>query len=332
MLARVMVVEDERIVAFNLQQRLSSLGYEVPAIAASCEEALRKAEQTRPDLILMDIRIQGDIDGVETASRLNSVYPAPIVYLTAYSEDATLERALATRPYGYLLKPFSERELHATIQMALERHRFEGALRRSEERLHLALEAADMGIMDLDTGTFKADLAGRSAQLLGLGESRTRASCAALLSCVDEVDRDRVRQELRHSMKQRAQCQIEFRRTGRDGHRRWIRAQGRNYSALTGASNRIIGVVQDITERRTTEDELRKLNEEFQRLVATRTAELRTSVADLDAFSDSVTGFSTNLWETCGTLLDDESRRDLDRVRAAGQRMAELIDSLLQLA
>ena len=98
MLPRVMVVEDERIVAFDLQQRLSELGYEVPAIAASCEEALRKAEQTKPDLILMDIRIQGDLDGIETASRLQSVCPAPIVYLSAHSEDTTLDRARATRP------------------------------------------------------------------------------------------------------------------------------------------------------------------------------------------------------------------------------------------
>src|SRR2546430_17420170 len=123
------------------------------------------AEQTHPDRVLMDIRIEGDGDGIETATRLNSVYPVPVVYLTAHSEDTTLDRARATRPYGYLLKPFSEREMHATIQMALERHRFEGALQRSEERLRLALEAADMGILDLDTGTFKADLAGRSAQI-----------------------------------------------------------------------------------------------------------------------------------------------------------------------
>jgi len=324
MLPRVMVVEDERIVAFDLKQRLSELCYEVPAIAASCEEALRKAEQTKPDLILMDIRIQGDLDGIETASRLQSVCPAPIVYLSAYSEDTTLDRARATRPYGYLLKPFSEREMHATIQMALERHRFEGALQRSEERLRLALEAADMGILDLDTGTFKADLAGRSAQILGLGESRTRASCAALLSCVDEVDRDRVRQELRRSMEQPAPCRIEFRRTGREGRRRWIRAQGRNYSPVTSASHRMIGVIQDITAHRTVEEEIRKLNEELQRVVAMHSAELRASAADLDGLS--------YLRQICDALLDDASARDLNRLHATGQRLSELIDTLLKLS
>jgi len=150
MLAKVMVVEDERIVAFNLKQRLAKLGYEVPGIAASGAEALRMAEATRPDLVLMDIRIQGEIDGIETASRLRAVRPAPVVYLTAYSDDSMLERARATHPYGYLLKPFSEREMHATIQMALERYKFEGALAESEERLSRALAASNVALWDLD--------------------------------------------------------------------------------------------------------------------------------------------------------------------------------------
>jgi diguanylate cyclase (GGDEF)-like protein/PAS domain S-box-containing protein len=119
-----MVVEDESIVALNLQRRLISLGYDVTCVAASHDQALKGAAETRPDIVLMDINISGDIDGIDTAAKIS----APVIYLTAYSGDQTLERAKATCPYGYLVKPFSERELHATIQMALER-------RREEERL-----------------------------------------------------------------------------------------------------------------------------------------------------------------------------------------------------
>jgi PAS domain S-box-containing protein len=120
---KVMVVEDERIVALNLQQRLIKLGYDVPAICARGEQALNVIESTHPDIVLMDINIEGNIDGIETATRLAMTDDTPVVFLTAYSEDATLTRAQAAKPYGYLLKPFSERELHATIQMALERHK-----------------------------------------------------------------------------------------------------------------------------------------------------------------------------------------------------------------
>ena len=122
---RILIVEDESIVAFNLQQRLSQLGYDVPAVAVSGQESLALVHSTRPDLVLMDIHIEGDMDGIDVAARLKNDHPVPVIYLTAYSEDSTLERARQTTPYGYLIKPFSERELHATIQMALERHTVE---------------------------------------------------------------------------------------------------------------------------------------------------------------------------------------------------------------
>ena len=118
--ARVMVVEDERVVALHLKQQLTRLGYEVPAIATSGSGGARGDPRTLPDIVLMDIHIEGEIDGIETAAAIPSELQIPVVYLTAYSEEATLERARATKPYGYLLKPFSERELHATLQMVLE--------------------------------------------------------------------------------------------------------------------------------------------------------------------------------------------------------------------
>jgi signal transduction histidine kinase len=143
--ARVMVVEDERIVALHLQQQLVKLGYGVPGVAASGEQALEQIEASRPDLVLMDIHIDGGIDGIETVARIPADYHIPVIYLTAYSEEATLERARATRPYGYLIKPFSERELHATIQMALERCSSEKALRKTEAALRQAQKVEAIG-------------------------------------------------------------------------------------------------------------------------------------------------------------------------------------------
>ncbi|WP_044561382.1 EAL domain-containing protein [Azospirillum sp. B4] len=131
---KIMVVEDEAVVALNLRHALSRLGYEVPCIAASYDQALQGARATRPDLVLMDINISGHKDGIDTAAAID----IPVIYLTAYAEQSTLDRAKATKPHGYLLKPFSERELHATLQMALERCRIEEELRESRESLAAA--------------------------------------------------------------------------------------------------------------------------------------------------------------------------------------------------
>jgi PAS domain S-box-containing protein len=151
--ARIAIVEDERIVALHLTQQLMKLGYDVVAVAASAEKALLSIAEQQPDLVLMDIHIEGEIDGIETAARISTQYAIPVIYVTAYSEEATLERARATKPYGYLVKPFSERELHATIQMALERRRADSAAQASQERFRSIFDAVSEGILITDAAT-----------------------------------------------------------------------------------------------------------------------------------------------------------------------------------
>ena len=136
---RVMIVEDEAVVALHLRHELTKLGYTVAGIATNSEQALKMVEESFPDVILMDIHIQGELDGIETAKKIPRYLHIPVVYLTAYSEDSTLVRAGDTHPYGYLLKPFLDRELHATIKMALVRSRADEAIRENEAMLFTAL-------------------------------------------------------------------------------------------------------------------------------------------------------------------------------------------------
>ena len=134
---RVLIVEDEPITALDLRARLETLGYAVPAIAASGKEAIGQAAEIRPDLALMDIRLAGDMDGITAAEIIRARFNIPVVYLTAYSDDETLQRAAITEPFGYLLKPFSERELRTTIEVALHKHQSEAALEASRRQLRL---------------------------------------------------------------------------------------------------------------------------------------------------------------------------------------------------
>src|SRR3712207_119843 len=129
---RILVVEDEGIVARDLQNKLQRLGYAVPAVASSGEEAIRKAEEHAPDLVLMDIVLKGQMDGIEAAALIWEQCRVPAVYLTAYGDDTTLQRAKVTRPYGYVLKPFSDRELRINIEVALYRSQMERKLQGME--------------------------------------------------------------------------------------------------------------------------------------------------------------------------------------------------------
>ena len=121
----IMIVEDEGIVSLDLEHLLQSLGYKVVAVAASAQEAIGKFVQAHPDLILMDIRLNGTIDGIEVARFLYERYNVPIVYLTALVDVNTLNRANTTHYYGYVVKPYDEIKLQNVIEAALEKHRLE---------------------------------------------------------------------------------------------------------------------------------------------------------------------------------------------------------------
>lgn len=256
---RILIVEDERIVAFNLQQRLLKLGYEVPALAVNADQAMSAVEKHNPNLILMDIHIEGSCDGIETAQKINNTYCIPIIYLTAYSEEATLSRAKATRPYGYLLKPFSERELHATIQMALERHSVELALNHSEERLRLALAAANMADWEVRRvhTTDETLYVGQAKHILGYPEQAFSGSREEFMYLVAEQDRERINQVIEDSITNNSNCDVEFRTIARDGNQRWLRLQGKMMEDST-RTPQLVGVIQNITDRKQMESSLKQ--------------------------------------------------------------------------
>ena len=118
--AKILVVEDERIIAQDLKVRLQRLGYQVTGVASSGEEAVREAESGQPDLILMDLALKGDMDGVEAARIIQERRKVPVIYVTAYTTDARLQQERVAKPYGYILKPFQELELQTAIEHMLQ--------------------------------------------------------------------------------------------------------------------------------------------------------------------------------------------------------------------
>jgi PAS domain S-box-containing protein len=147
---KILVVEDESLVAEDIQNTLRGLGYEVMDVLSTGKEALAALRDIEPDLILMDIMLKGEIDGIVTAERIWEAYGIPVIYLTAYADETTLSRAKVTEPFGYILKPFKKRELQTTIEMAFYKAQMDKILREREEWLSTILKSIGDGVIATD--------------------------------------------------------------------------------------------------------------------------------------------------------------------------------------
>ncbi len=141
----VLVVEDESIVSKDIQHSLKKLGYNVVGAAATGEKALELAREEQPDIVLMDIMLKGDMNGVEVAEIVRRELNIPVIFLTAYADEATLSKAKITEPYGYIIKPFKEIDLHTSIEMAIYKHQKERELEKERDLLFSIVESKEIG-------------------------------------------------------------------------------------------------------------------------------------------------------------------------------------------
>lgn len=148
---KILVVEDEAIVAESIRIKLKKMGYYVISTASSADEAIRKTGEYLPDMVLMDIVLQGEMDGIEAAGQIHTLFDIPVVYLTAYSDEKTLLRAKITEPFGYIIKPFKERELQVAIEISLFKHDMEKKLKERNEWFSVTLNSISDGVIATDS-------------------------------------------------------------------------------------------------------------------------------------------------------------------------------------
>ena len=146
----VLIVEDEAILAAHLASKVKLLGYRVTGPVSTGEEALTLAQAERPDIALLDIKLDGHMDGIQTAPRLKQWRDIPVIFLTAHSDQETLKRASAVGPFGYILKPFEERDLATQLEVTLYKHQAEASLRQSEERYRAFIQNSSEGIWRME--------------------------------------------------------------------------------------------------------------------------------------------------------------------------------------
>ena len=268
---RILIVEDQRVTAEKLRMDLEHLGYEVCGIVPKGKEVFQKAQDTRPDIAVMDIKLQGEVDGIEAAQDIRMRLNIPIVFLSAYSDQSVVERARIAQPYGYIVKPYRVEELHAAVEIALFKHKADTRIRETEQRLELALMGADLGLWDYNLKTGEAFSNKRRAEMVGYSVDELEPRMSSWGKLVHPDDIDRVINAFNAHVEGRTPLyESEHRVRHKSGDYIWVLSRAKVVEwDEQGYPVRIVGTNLDITDRKRAEEALRKSEGQYKTLVET---------------------------------------------------------------
>jgi len=279
--ARIMLIEDESIIAMDIHNCLEKLGYEIPALASSGEEAVKIAIEIKPDLILMDIILEGKMDGVEAAEKIHNLIDIPIIYLTAYADDQTLHRAKITEPFGYILKPFEDKELQTAIEMALYKHKMERKLKENEQWLSTTLKSIGDAVITTDKN---GNITFMNSAAEALTSWSQEEALGRYISEVFNISGSSEESRYISTFEGGAFASPEDRiLISKNNIQRPISDSIAPIKDDRGIIQGAVLVFRDITERKHAEEELRRAHDELELRIQERTAELKSANEDLQA-------------------------------------------------
>jgi PAS domain S-box-containing protein len=337
--ARILILEDDRVVARDIQRQLTRIGHEVLGMAVRGEDAVGLVLEMRPDLVLMDIRLGGEIDGVEAASQIRSQCQSPVVFLTAYSDDDTLRRASQAEPFGYLLKPFEDSQLRTVIEMALYKHATERKLRDSERRYATTLSSIGDAVIATDRRARVTFMNPVAVSLTGWSQDEALGlPVSEPFRVVDEETRDPIEdpatQALRQGIKvERATHTVLIARDGREFP---IADCGAPIIDDRGNTTGAVLVFRDMTRRHQIDEELREAQLALARVGRlTAMGELTASIAH--EINQPLTAIVANAaaclqWLTAGRSNEEKARQAAQAIVNDGRRAGEVIASIRALA
>jgi hypothetical protein len=324
--ARIVVVEDEAIVAMDVQATLRRSGYDVAAVVGSGPAAIEAAGGARPDLVLMDIRLSGPMDGIEAGRAIRDRFGIPVVFLTAHADEATVERTSEAAPYGYVLKPFDEAELRRAIELALRRHRAENdRLWQTEERMQLLIDAVrEYAIIVVDLDGRVASWNTGAERMTGYAAEEILGAPITVLSPEPEQDAEALHREL-EAVRENHSTETEVWRARKDGTRFLAHIVRSPIADRTGCVVAAATVMQDVTERRRMEARILEA-EKLDNL-----GRLAGGIAhDFNNMLMVIFSRTETLMRTLGEA--QPARRYVDDIRSAAMKSRDLTQQLLAAA
>lgn len=355
--AKILIVEDEGIEALDIRYRLANLGYPVPDIAYSGEEAIQKIEEIRPELVLMDIMLHGGIDGITTSERIHARFDIPVVFLTAYADEDTLRRAKITEPFGYLVKPFKERELRVTIDVALYKHKMEKKLRESEKWLATTLRSIGDAVVATDKNGLITFMNPIAEELMGWKMSEvTNSRLTKVFNIINRDTRERVQNPVDKVLQEGTIVGLANHTIlkNRNGTEIPIDDSAAPIKDDKGNITGVVLVFRDVTERENALAEICKYRDDLEIRVHERTTELAKANEGLMVYARKLEKLNEELQEfafiashdlqeplrkiqTFGLMLarkhehklNAEGKDYLARMTNAAKRMSDLLKSLL---
>lgn len=333
--ARILVVEDDHVVARDIGEQLTRFGHAVVGITSRSQEALTLAQAERPDLILMDVRLDGEMDGIEIAKRILASFRIPIIFLTAYADDETIQRASAAEPFGYLLKPFEDLQLRTAIEMALHRHWADKRLRESERRYEATLSSIAEGIIAVDDEG-RITFMNPSAETMtgwtsgeALGRPADEVYCCAQEGAESFEPMDTLRPQGRDPDPTKLMLLIS-----RDGSLRPIQGSAAPILSDEGDSNGLVIVFSDISKRIASADAIRRSQLDVARVArATTMGQLTATIAH--EVTQPLMAISMNS-EACVRWLNlqnvNEARAAATRTIKEADRAGQIISRIRSIA
>lgn len=343
MTARILIVEDEGLVAEEIAMRVQRVGHEIAGVVDNAAAAFESARRSRPDMALVDINLKGALSGIEIAKRFRAEYDVPVIFLTAHADPGTLREATATEPFGYIVKPFEERVLAATLETALRRREAEMRLASMERWLAATMSSIGDAVIATDA-EYRISFMNRTAErLCGYAAREAYGLPAGEVFKLRCTANGGLWEAIEHAMRERAAVDLEgCLLETRDG----CIPIDKTLAPIQDAAGNVSGIVivfRDATQRKRYEAQLRELNAQLEEKVRRRTAQLEAANAELASFSYSIAhdlraplrainGFAQRVLHDHSHSLDGEGRRLLQVVTSRAAQMSKMIDDYLQLS